>query len=412
MKLENPALLKTVFAMKRNFARGCAPTRKVFSGIEIAPYKGNADAAFCVSADFEMSWAWRACGEKTTTLLGARERDNVPKILRLLEEYSLPITWATVGHLFLENCTRSSCGVPHADMPRPPANLYWTGDWYVHDPCSDLGRDPLWYAPDLIQQVIDCRTPQEIGTHSFSHINFSRQHSTSELARRELETCIEAMQGFRLKPRSLVFPLNVTEYSYLKLYSDLGITSVRHRDEKVTLSYPERTSSGVYKLYETMNLRTAKHYHYFQKAKIFLDEAIARRATFCFWFHPSDPMEWFETQFIPIANHVQAERRKGRLWVATMEQLAAYCEARDRLSLRMTRENNNLFLEFESTFDEGRYGQTYLTLVIPVECEPASAWLQENGKRTAVSTRFIGGKGSHQLLVDIPTGAKSLQLTF
>src|SRR5205823_7198780 len=149
------------------------------------------------------------------------------------------------------------------------ANDLWRGDWYMHDPCSDIRKDPLWYAPDLIRQVMECRTPQEIGTHSFSHINFSAPCSTPELVRRELEACLDVMQPFGLRPRSLVFPFNVAGYSYLPLLANMGIVAVRHRDQNVRLSYPERTESGVYRIYESMNLRAAKQYDYAEKAKIF-----------------------------------------------------------------------------------------------------------------------------------------------
>ena len=32
-------------------------------------------------------------------------------------------------------------------------NDRWNGDWYVHDPCSNVGKDPLWYAPDLVRET-------------------------------------------------------------------------------------------------------------------------------------------------------------------------------------------------------------------------------------------------------------------
>ncbi len=412
MKLANPTLMTTLFTLQRRFAQGHRPKPKVVSGIEIAPYRNNAAAAFCVSADFEMSWAWRTRGQHGAELMAATERENVPVILRLLEEYSIPITWATVGHLLLESCTRSSCGLPHADMPRPAEDLYWTGDWYVHDPCSNVGKDPLWYAPDLVQQILECRVPQEIGTHSFSHINFSARHSNAELVRRELESCIEVMQQFGLKQRSLVFPLNIVEYSYMPLLAELGITSLRHRDEKITLSYPERTSSGIYRFYETMSLRTTKHYDYVEKARIFIDKAIQRQAAFSFWFHPSDPVEWFDTQFRPILDYVNSQRQKGQLWVASMQSVTAYCEAREQLQLRVEREQNRLSIEFSTAFDKQRYGASELTLLIPARSKPLTALLRRsNGDSSPVSTETVAG-GSPHLLVNIPTDAKVLEFVF
>src|SRR5262245_33022997 len=113
MHLKNAAVMETIFAMKGNFAEGGSPAKKVLSGIEVAPFKDNADAAVCISTDFEMSWAWRGSGQKTAELRGKTERRNVPLLLGLLDKYSIPITWATVGHLFLESCTRSRDGLAH-----------------------------------------------------------------------------------------------------------------------------------------------------------------------------------------------------------------------------------------------------------------------------------------------------------
>src|SRR5205814_7334150 len=112
--------------------------------------------------------------------------------------------------------------------------------------------------------------------HSFSHIDFSPDTSTPELVERELNACNKAMHPFGVRPRSLVFCFNHTGYQHLDLLSRLGITAVRHRDSRVRLTYPERTASGVYRLYESMNLRLTSRYNYADKARIFIDEAIRR----------------------------------------------------------------------------------------------------------------------------------------
>ncbi len=414
MKLASPSVLKTIFGLKRNFSQGRSPERKVFSGIEVAPFKGNAKAAVCISSDFEMSWAFRAHGRQVTEFKGATERRNVPLILRLLEEYSIPITWATVGHLFLESCTRSKAGLAHADMPRPVANERWDGDWYVHDPCSDVRKDPLWYAPDLIRQVMECKTPQEIGTHSFSHMNFSTRCSTSELVQREMEACIDVMHPFGLKPRSLVFPHNISEYSYLPLLADAGITAVRHRDENIRLSYPERTQSGVYKIYESMNLRAAKHYDYVDKARIFIQKAMERRAAYALWFHPSDPIDIFDNQLRGILQYIDSERRTGRLWVAPMAELAAYCEAREHLELSLHREGNTAAtVSVKTSLNVPKFGSPDLSLLVPVLSHPKSASLELlDGQRKPLVWRFEDSEQSQRLLVDVPTNAKTLEFTF
>ena len=35
-----------------------------------------------------------------------QSRENVPVLLKIFEDFNIPITWATVGHLFLESCNK------------------------------------------------------------------------------------------------------------------------------------------------------------------------------------------------------------------------------------------------------------------------------------------------------------------
>jgi peptidoglycan/xylan/chitin deacetylase (PgdA/CDA1 family) len=415
MKLRNTAVLETIFTMMGNFAPGSSPLRKVWDGIEVTPFKDNADAAICISADFELSWGWRARGQQILEYRGRSARRNFPLILAMLDEYSTPITFATVGHLFLESCERSSSGLAHANMPRPLNDGTWTGDWYSDDPCSNVREDPLWYGPDLIQQIMECKIRHEIGTHSFSHINFMARYSSSEVVRRELEACAEAMQPYGLRPKSLVFPRNRAEYSYLQLLADAGIVAVRHRDRDggIRLSHPERTPAGVYKIYESMNLRIARHYDYLEKAKLFIQKAMERHAVYSLWFHPSDPTAVFETQFRGILRYIDAERKKGRLWVARMEDLAAYCEAREQLKVRTERVDNMLAVYLLSSLDVCRYGEPEITLLIPAPCEPRFAWLElVNGERKPLQVSSVPGNGLSKLMATVPTTAKALQFVF
>ncbi len=413
MKLRNKALLKSIFTCKRNFSRGIVPSRKVVEGIEIAPFKDNAKAAACISADFELGWAWRGRSPEERDEKSRVERINIPHILRLLEQYDVPITWATVGHLFLERCNSCEKGVSHPDMPRPPRNDMWEGDWYVHDPCADLRRAPLWYAPDLISQIISSRVSHEIGTHSFSHIDFSPENSTRELIRREIEESAKVMSHFGIMPRSLVFPFNKGGYSYLALLSELGIIAVRHRDGRIRLSYPERSESGVYRIYESMNLRVPRYYEYPDKARLFIEEAVRRRAVYHLWFHPSDPMHVFENEFKSILEHICAERRRGVLWIATMEDLAGYCEARERTRLGVLKNGKEISILIESDIDINKYGAAEVSLIIPSACMPDTAFLRYENHVDALDARkmFIDKSGSG-LVLNAPVSAKKIVLNF
>src|SRR5438046_10482724 len=105
------SVLKSIFSFKGQLARGISPPEKQFDGIEITPFQGGARAAVTVSADFELAWAFRGRSLEERTMRAVRCRQNAPYAVKILEEESVPITWATVGHLFLEKCERSSTGL-------------------------------------------------------------------------------------------------------------------------------------------------------------------------------------------------------------------------------------------------------------------------------------------------------------
>lgn len=413
MKIRNKALLKTIFALKGNLEVGAKPKPRVFDGIEIAPFKDDMAASVSISADFEHNWAFRAWPSEVRSQKGFNERKNVSNILRVLEEYSIPITWATVGHLFLENCERGASGQAHPDMPRPPFNGRFQGDWYMHDPCTDVRKDPLWYAPDLIQEIIDSKVPHEMGTHTFSHFDFRLKYSSKELVQREIEECRRVMEPFGVQPKSLVFPHNESEYSYAKLLFDLGVIALRHRDPKVRLSYPERLEAGNYRIYESMNLRSTHCYDYVDKVKIFIEEAVERRASYHIFFHPSDSAELFKSEFRRIIRYFHEERGKRRIWVTTMGELAAYCEARESVKMQVAKGQSQLDVTMESTLNRGKFGNPEISLLIPSGIAPRKVLLEKNGDLREVSlANFHFDLQKQQLLVNVPASSKMIRLVF
>jgi len=413
MRIRSKTLLEAIFAFKGNWSTGVKPGRRVFDGIEIAPLKNDAKAAACISADLEFSWAFRMHPKELARERGRQSRENISYLLRIFEDYAFPITWATVGHLFLENCERASSGLAHAEMPRPPRNELWTGDWYMHDPCTNYKEDPFWYAPDVIQGILENPVSHEIGTHSFSHIDFSHSCSNPTLVRREIEESVTAMQRFRISPRSLVYPFNKMGHAYLDLLSELSITAVRHRDRRVTLSYPERTPAGVYKLYESMNLRTPSHYDYLDKVKIFMAKAAERRAVFHLWFHPSDPTHLFESELLRIIQFLDSQRKEGLAWIATMGEIAAYCEAREKLRLEVEREAGEMRVAWRGSFQSEKYGSTELSLIFPAMPRPRKVIMTVGNDLLHLEpgnsyVRTADGR----LLINMPTTARSLRLIF
>jgi peptidoglycan/xylan/chitin deacetylase (PgdA/CDA1 family) len=411
MKVGKRQVLRSIFSLKGNFAPGIAAQKKIFDGIEIAPFWNACSSAVSISADFELNWAFRSLPAGERDRLGAAERQNVPYILDLLTEFSVPITWATVGHLLLASCKREG-EHPHRRMPRPPLNNLWQGDWYKHDPCSELCRDPLWYAPDLIEQIIAAKVGHEVGSHSFSHIDFSPQTSDRELVKREMEECLAVMAPLGLRLRSLVYPFNHMGHAYHELLHQLGVIAVRHRDDKVRLSYPERSAAGVYKIYESMNLRSSDHYDYRDKAELFIDHAIQRGMAYHLWFHPSDPRTVFQKEFYEILQTIQRQREAGNVWVATMGDLASYCEARECLSLQSAIEKDEMTLQLRSSLDTDKYGVPDVTLLVPTKAMPKRIKRQTGGASVEAARDLVCAQRNGTLILNLPAITQTVTLSF
>lgn len=283
-----------------------------------------------LSADFEMAWAFRysKTKEKIAEGMGLKERENIPKLLTLFEKYQIPITWATVGHLFLEKCSKEHGSIPHRNMPRPPffENINWTfsnGDWYQHDPCSNYKESPAWYASDLIDQIIQSSVDHELGCHTFSHIDCTDKNCSSELLDAELSACIEYANKKGIQLKSMVFPGGTNgNYSVLKR---LGFTSYR-KTTNYNIDIPIVDEFGLVKIPCSYNLDRSKQNwsakRYIRIASSFVLKASKHKMVAHLWFHPSMD-EWYIQNVMPnILFSIRKLEDEGKIEVLTMGQLS------------------------------------------------------------------------------------------
>jgi len=187
-----------------------------------------------VSLDFELSWG-RFINHPVTVLdaesFGTRK--HIKRLLALLDQYEIPITWATVGHLMLDGCTRDCNGQAHSDVSPHACYSGFSRDWYYFDPCTTASSAPGWYAPDVLEWIQSARVRHEIGCHSFAHIVYGDQECTPAAARADLKAAIEtaAQKGITLK--SFVFPKN--QVGHLEILKASGITAFRGRGSRKNL---------------------------------------------------------------------------------------------------------------------------------------------------------------------------------
>jgi len=183
-----------------------------------------------ISVEVELAWGYHDLDrdDRYAKLSDGRQRetDVLYRFLDLLDTHDVPISFDTVGHLLLETC--------HGEHDGP-----YSDGWFDDDPGTNSDRDPLFYAPDLINAIDTASIDHEICTHTFSHV------LCDGISDETLEAELEAVQSLyrdRFGSGTLSFvPPRHREVSQSVL-ADMGIEVIRSPAFKL----PE---SRLYRLY-------------------------------------------------------------------------------------------------------------------------------------------------------------------
>lgn len=282
-----------------------------------------------ISADFELAWAWRYAKSFDDPLeialkMARQARKNFPVLIEIFEKYNAPITWSTVGHLFLDRCKKGE----HDHMKRIPyfENRVWryeTGDWYEADPCTNVKDDKEWYAPDLIRMIQDSKVDHEISTHTFSHIDFTYENCPADVADDEIKACVEAAKPYGITLKSIVFPGGT--FGNIEVLKKHGIDIYRQNTD-VDLAFPyfdklgllvTPTTAGFGRIHLTWSAE-----YYIKRYKTYIDKAIKTGTIAHFWFHPSFD-EFTLNEIVPaVLDYATKKRDAGQLWIGTMEGIS------------------------------------------------------------------------------------------
>jgi len=293
-------------------------------------------AVLLIDADFELAWAWQYSKSFINPVseaknLAIRERENIPEILDLCVKYNIPVTWATVGHLFLEACTCVK-NRAHIELPRLSnfENKYWVfsgSDWFENDPCSDYIHEPCWYAPDLIRMILASNVKHEIGCHTFSHIDCRDEICPHELLAAELKECKKLANRFGLELKSFVHPGHTI--GNLDILKEEGFTNFR-TDYNNILGFPFRHKNGLWEFKQTTEIVYRKEwsidYHIYRYITI-VRRAIKNNAVCVLWFHPSfNPV--IVKKILPEVFRFIDENR-DKIWVTTHSEYVEWLEGKE-----------------------------------------------------------------------------------
>ena len=287
------------------------------------PYK----AVLIISADFELAWAFRFTKSEKNPVENALKkarlaRKNIPGIINLCEKYNIPITWATVGHLFLDSCSKNGKAA-HPELKRLKyfESPYWKfneGDWFEADPCTNVDADPEWYAPDLINRIKKSITKHEIGCHTFSHIDCRESVCSPDVFKSELNECRKLAESNELDLKSFVFPGHTI--GNIDSLKNLGFSSYRSNFIN-TLGHPVRRDDGLWEHKSTvefdMRPNWSMKYHIYRYKKL-IDRAIKNNTTCHFWFHPSFSNQFLSEIMPDVFKYI--DQKRSKIWVTTMNE--------------------------------------------------------------------------------------------
>lgn len=311
---------------------------------------------FTLSLDLELIWG-------TLDLFGVEgfrqrcelEREVViDRLLELLAEFEISATWCVVGHLFLDRCYRQN-GRKHPEIIRPE-HAWSRHDWFADDPDGTEADAPLFLGRSLVERIIKCPVPQEIGSHSFSHVIFGDSGCTAETAQSEIQACRRLSEEIGVTLRSFAFPRNqvghlnvLVEHGFYcfrgpepRWYEQPGLPGVLRRMghlwDVVTISeppvvLPRRTEEGLLDIPGSMVYlpmhgvrRLIPGSWRVRRALKGLRAAVSKRRIFHLWAHPTSLADEPDAMFDglrQIFERVESLRNRGALRVATMGELAA-----------------------------------------------------------------------------------------
>jgi hypothetical protein len=287
------------------------------------------------SVDFEMAWAFQysKSSKSRSVELGMRERKQVTEILAVCDERFVPMTWATVGHLCLSSCKRSSSGIAHPELPRHKhfQNNHWDfscGDWFQNDPCTNVDSDPAWYAPDLVEAIVSARAKHELASHGFSHVSLGPD-CPPEVVASELDACIEAMKPFGVRPTTLVFPGNYV--GNLNVIAAKGFKTVRAFPfATAAISLPIKIYDGLWGVHSSIDVDKGTESVNLERRlsmlKAHVERAMTHKLSAHFWFHPSLSEIRMRTLLFPLIRYCVELRDQERIDIFTIDRLVKETE--------------------------------------------------------------------------------------
>ena len=253
---------------------------------------------------------------------------------------------AAVISIDFDHLTKSSRSTQAKWVPEPKAGLLEKNGVGTRDlvSLSEKYLIPMSWAicgrtasedPDSYLLVKNSKQLQDIGVHTYSHIDVSA--STDDELKEEIEMC-EKVLGLEERPKTFIFPWN--RMGHFDLLSKMGYATYRGQDR--VIGYPSK--GDLWNIPPTYYVDT-KSYGAENLIKKYVDLCISWNCVFHLWLHPwsvvleGDSTGKFASRTLdPVFAYLKQKRDAGMLAVSTMADLASFCENRGDSSIPQARE--------------------------------------------------------------------------
>lgn len=300
---------------------------------------------FVISLDFELAWGTR--GRPAAKNVGpylAGTREAVRKLLDLFEEFDVSATWATVGGLL---------------MAQPGAqrrHRMIAGSRFEDIPPGDHLSAPDWYAEDILDQILNCSVPQELGCHTLTHIYVNQKPAGRQELADELDLFLELFEDLKLpRPRSFVYPK--AYQAHFDLLAERDFYAYRGPEDRWYEHLPGRIPAAGFRIADsiagiTPQVRRCEYYSHnlwmvpasqfyspfmgagryvpltsrVRTAIAGLNHAARHGGVYHLWTHPFNlglHIDELLGGLRQVFNHAGCLRREGGLQTASMGQLVA-----------------------------------------------------------------------------------------
>jgi peptidoglycan/xylan/chitin deacetylase (PgdA/CDA1 family) len=177
--------------------------------------------------------------------------------------------------------------------------------------------------PTAYRSILESQQPQEIGVHTYSHIDVSA--STEDELEVDIQKCLKVLD-LKVPPKTFIFPWN--RQGHFEKLKKMGFTVYREQDRAICLPFKNQSLWNIPPTYYIDKKSFGAH----ELIMKYLDLCISWNSTFHLWFHPWSVVTDNDGEFVrntldPLFRYINEKQASLELEVLTMGDLSDFLSA-------------------------------------------------------------------------------------